>query len=118
VLMLAAVAEVATGLALLFVPALVVSLLLGQELTGIAVAIARVAGIALLGLGIACWRSALLGMLTYSGLVGLYLAYLSVVDGLTGALLWPVVVLHLVLTALLAQGAVNERGQRAFLANH
>jgi hypothetical protein len=118
VLMFAACGEIATGLALLCVPSLVAGLLLGQELTGIAVAIARVAGIALIGLGMACWRSALLGMLTYSGLVGLYLAYLSVADGLTGLLMWPVVVLHLILAALLMRGAISEKTERAFLANH
>ena len=54
-LIFAAVAEAATGLALLIVPSLVGQLLLGEELTGIAVFVARVAGIALIGLGAACW---------------------------------------------------------------
>ena len=55
VLALAAVGEEATGLALLIVPSLVGRLLLGEELTGIAIPVARVAGIALIALGIACW---------------------------------------------------------------
>ena len=55
VLIFAAVGEAATGLALLIVPSLVGQLLLGAELTGIAVTVARVAGIALIALGIACW---------------------------------------------------------------
>ena len=55
VLIFAAVAEAATGLALLIVPSLVGQLLLGEELTGVAVPVARVAGIGLIGLGIACW---------------------------------------------------------------
>ena len=77
VLIFAAVAEAATGLALLLVPSLVGQLLLGEELTGIAVPVARVAGIALIGLGIACWPGPpLLGMLIYSAVVALYLAYL------------------------------------------
>jgi hypothetical protein len=46
VLVFAAVGEGATGLALLIVPSLVGQLLLGEELTGIAIPIARVAGIA------------------------------------------------------------------------
>ena len=41
-LMLAAVGEGATGLALLIVPSLVGRLLLGEELSGIAVPVARV----------------------------------------------------------------------------
>ena len=83
-------------------PRLVGQLLLGEELTGIAIPVARVAGIALIALGIACWPGPpLVGMLTYSALVTLYLAYLGFADGLTGVLLWPAVVLHLILTALL-----------------
>ena len=54
-LMLAALGEAGTGLALLLVPALVGRLLLGTELVGVAVPVARVAGIALLALGLACW---------------------------------------------------------------
>jgi hypothetical protein len=57
-LIFAAVAEAATGLALLIVPSLVGHLLLGEDLTGIAVPVARVAGIALIGLGVACWPDA------------------------------------------------------------
>ena len=42
-----AVAEAATGMALLIVPSLVGRLLFGGELTGVAVPVARVTGIAL-----------------------------------------------------------------------
>jgi len=107
----AAVAEAATGLALLIVPSLVVQLLLGAQLTGVAIPVARVAGIALIGLGIACWPGPpLVGMLTYSALVTLYLGYLSLAGGLTGVLLWPAVALHVILTALLARDIMQ--GQR------
>jgi hypothetical protein len=69
----AAVAEAATGLALLIASSLVVQLLLGEQLAGVAIPVARVAGIALIGLGIACWPGPpLVGMLTYSALVTLY----------------------------------------------
>ncbi len=102
VLALAAVGEEATGLALLIVPSLVGRLLLGEELTGIAIPVARVAGIALIALGIACWPGTpLVGMLTYSAAITLYLAYVGLAGGLTGVLLWPAVVLHVILTALL-----------------
>jgi hypothetical protein len=46
VLTFAAAAEIGTGLALLIVPSLVGQLLLGEELTGVAIQVARVAGIA------------------------------------------------------------------------
>jgi hypothetical protein len=50
----AAAVEAATGLALLVVPSIVGQLLLGQELVGVAMPVARVAGIALIGLAVAC----------------------------------------------------------------
>jgi hypothetical protein len=100
----AAVAEAATGLGLLFVPSLVGQLLLGEQIVGVAIPGARVAGIALLGLSISCWPGPpLAGMLTYSALVMLYLAYLGFAGGLAGILLWPAVVLHVVLTVLLGR---------------
>jgi uncharacterized membrane protein len=99
----AAIGELATGVALLAVPSLVGRLLVGAEITGVAVPIARVFGIALIALGIACLPGlALAGMLTYGALVALYLAYLGIAGGFTGVLLWPAVGLHLVLTFLLA----------------
>jgi hypothetical protein len=99
----AVIGEVLTGLALLIVPVLVGQLLLGVEFSGAAVPAARVAEIALIGLSIACLPGlALAGMLTYGALVMLYLGYLGFVGGFTGILLWPAVVVHAVLTALLA----------------
>jgi hypothetical protein len=106
VLVLTAVGEGATGAALLIAPSLVGQVLFGEELTGIAVTVARVTGIALIALAVACWPGTpLLGMLTYSAAVTLYLAYVGFVGGSTGALLWPVVVLHLLLTLLLARAS-------------
>ena len=104
VLKFAAVGEAATGLALLIAPSLVSWLLLGTELTGVSIPIARVTGIALIGLGIACWPGcrALCGMLTYGALVTLYLTYVGIRGEWVGPLLWPAVVLHAVLTLLLA----------------
>jgi hypothetical protein len=110
VLVLAAVGEAATGLALLIVPSLVGRLLLGEDLAGIAIPVARVAGIALVALGIACWpgppRAA---MLTYGAAVTVYLAYLGLSGDMGGVLLWPAVVLHAVLTALLIRAPAAGR---------
>ena len=104
VLIFAAIGEAVTGLALLIVPSLVGRLLLGEELTGLALPVARVAGIALIALGIACWPGPpLVGMLTYSAVVTLYLAYLGFAVGLTGVFLWPAVALHGVLSILLGR---------------
>ena len=104
VLILAAVGEAGMGLALLIVPVLAGRLLLGEDLTGIAIPVARVAGIALIALGVACWPGPpLVGMLIYSVAVMLYLAYLGFAGGSTGVLLWPAVILHVTLAALLTR---------------
>jgi hypothetical protein len=109
VLVLAALGEAATGAALLLVPSLVGHLLFGAELAGVAAAVARVTGIALIGLGVACWPGPpLLGMLTYSTAVTLYLAYGGFAGGLSGRLLWPAVVVHAVLAGLLARAWLKE----------
>jgi len=113
VLILAAVGEIATGMALLLIPSLVGDWLLGVELTGMALTVARVAGIALIGLGVACWPGPpRIGMLFYSGAVTLYLAYVGIAAEFAGVLLWPVVVLHAILTALLARSLPGDSATR------
>lgn len=105
----AALAEAATGVALIVAPALVSRLLLGTELSDVAVVVGRVAGISLLALGVACWpgkeptRAPLGGMAIYGFLVTLYLLYLGIRGEWVGPLLWPAVALHAVLTLLLAR---------------
>jgi hypothetical protein len=114
VLGLAALAEVVTGLALLIAPLLVGQWLLGEELIGVAVPVARVAGIALIALGLACLPGkALIGMLTYSAGVTLYLAYVGVARGSAGILLWPAVVLHAVVTTLLTRVLATGKAAKA-----
>ncbi len=109
-LVFAAVAEAATGLALLLVPSLVGLVLLGEGLAGAALAVARVAGIALIGLGLACWPGPpVTGMLAYSAAVTVYLGYLGLTGGASGILLWPAVVAHLVLSILLARDRLADR---------
>src|SRR5882724_7561428 len=100
-----AVAEGATGVAFIVMPSVIGRLLLGAELTGVAIPISHVTGIALIALGIACLprSTALLGMLTYTVLVTPYLFYLGIRGEWVGVLLWPAVILHMILTALLAR---------------
>jgi hypothetical protein len=106
VLIFAAVVEVATGLVLLIVPSLAGQLLFGQQFTGVTVVIARVTGIALV---IACWPGPpLVGMLVYGAAVTLYLAYVGLMDGLTGVFLWPAVALHAVLSMLLGSASLTS----------
>ena len=50
-----AVIEAATGVGLVALPAVIVRLLLGTEISGVSIPLGRVAGVALLALGVACW---------------------------------------------------------------
>jgi hypothetical protein len=114
VLALAAVAEIATGAALLIAPSRVGELLIGTALAGPAVIVARVAGLALVSLGLACWPlTPLLGMLTYSVLTTLYLGCKGLDGEATGPLLWPAVGLHVVFSVLLARGAVRRTAAKS-----
>lgn len=101
VLTITAIAEAATGLVLLVVPSLVGRLLLGAELVGVAIPVARVLGIALIALGIACWpgRTALCGLLTYNSLATVYFIVLGIGGQFVGPLLWPAAILHAGLAA-------------------
>jgi hypothetical protein len=114
VLAVAAVSEGATGLALLTYPRIVIRLLLGAEVIGIAEVVSRFGGIGLIGLGVACWpsdspRQALHGMLTYGTLAALYLAYIGVRGQGFGALLWPAVVVHAILIILLLRARYGKK---------
>jgi hypothetical protein len=51
-----------------------------------------------------CWPGPpLVGMLIYSTVVTLYLAYLGFAGRLTGTFLWPAVALHLILSTFLGR---------------
>ena len=101
--------EAATGLGLIALPALVVRLLLGSELLGAGIPLGRLAGVALLALGIACWLASFdtqncaargivsamalynLGAVLVIGAAGLQSQAISI-------FLWPAVILHTAMT--------------------
>jgi len=92
-------------LALIAVPAIVVRLLFGAEISGASVPLGRVAGAALLALGVACWlargdtpsraaRGLIVAMLMYNLVATAVLAFAGIGLRLHGVALWPAVVLH------------------------
>jgi hypothetical protein len=104
-LKLTAFIEAATGLGLIAVPDFVVQLLLGGELLGAGVPLGRVAGAALLSLGIACWlasfdiescaaRGMVSAMAFYNLGVVLILSAVGLQSQPIGIALWPAVILH------------------------
>jgi len=125
--MVTAAAETATGLALLGLPMLVASLLLGASLdTPAALVVARVTGAALLSIGIACWlarndaqsraaRGLIAALLLYNAAVTAVLVHAGTGLGLFGIGLWPAVVLHVAMAAwciacLRSQNLIRQDG--------
>ena len=118
VLALAASAEAGTGVILFAYPPIIVRLLFGAEINGAGLIMSRLAGIALIGLGVACWPGnsvfhPLNGMLTYSTLAMLYLSYIGVRGEAVGVLLWPAVVVHAILVVLLVRARFKEQQRPA-----
>jgi len=106
-LAIAAGVELLTGLALIMVPAVVVRALLGGEVAGVGIGIARICGLAMLALGIACWPmpqpalTSLRALLIYNLLITPYLAW-QLLRGVTAKGLAVALSAHAVLTVLLA----------------
>jgi hypothetical protein len=119
-ILVSAVLETGTGLALLLVPRFVVRILLGAALVGPGVATSRLCGIALISLGVASWprwqptqptrhrpdRRAIRALLVYNASATAYLAGLMALDGDRGLLLLPAIAIHAVLAVLLARVVV------------
>ena len=105
-LRLTAIIEIPTGLGLMIVPSVLVRLLLGSPLdTSAGVMLGRVAGAALLALGVACWlarddtqspaaRGLVAAMLLYNISAVAVLTFAGCGLGLHGVVLWPAVILH------------------------
>jgi len=113
-LMLAALFEAGAGVILLANPSIAVRLVFDVEIVGAGVIVSRLLGVALMGLGAACWpgtdsRRGFYGMTTYGTLATLYLIYIGVRGGMIGVLLWPAVVVHAILVVLLVGARFREQ---------
>ena len=103
--------EGGTGLVLVAFPSLVATLLLGSPLDAPgALTVARVAGVALLAVVVACWlarhdghgraaRGVVGAMALYNAGVLAVLGHACLVLGLSGIALWPAVLVHAVMAA-------------------
>jgi hypothetical protein len=125
----AALIEVGAGLSLLGLPALGIWLLLGvRGPSPEALIVARVCGVAMLAIGVACWfarddrgspsrRGLLWAMLVYNLGVCAVLSFAGLGFQMAGVGLWPVVGLHGVLTIWCARIAAGwESGARRAVA--
>jgi hypothetical protein len=110
-LVVTGVVEAGTGLALLFDPLALMSLLLGAKSgSPEALFVARIAGAALLAIGVACGLASgdtgsraqlgvLTGILVYNVAIILLLGYAGMFFRPVGVALWPAVVVHTALAA-------------------
>lgn len=110
ILTFTSIIESATGLTLLVLPSFLIKILFASTLdTPITVTVARVAGVAILALGIACWfarnegqnpaaRGLVIAMLLYNTVIALVLIYAALGLSLLGLGLWPVVLLHMTMS--------------------
>ena len=125
-LMVSAVFEAGIGIGLLAVPSVVAQVLLGAPLDApVALTVARVAGVALLALGVACWlaaseqscaaRGVVSAMVIYNLGAALVLGVGALGSQLGGIGLWPAVILHAAMTvwcitSLLRKPATSSSG--------
>lgn len=105
-LVITAIGEAATGLAAAASPSLVTRLLFAVEVPeGVGIVLSRIAGVALLAIGGACWlarresngaalRGLLAGVLIYDFAVAAVLVHAGLVLGMAGVVLWPAVIAH------------------------
>lgn len=109
-LIVTAVVELPAGAALLIAPSLTTELMLGAGLGSPAAAmVGRVAGAALVSIGLSCWlerdrvrsgpRTGLVtGLLAYNISIPVLLTYAAVVENISGIAFWPGIGLHSILT--------------------
>jgi len=97
--------EAGTGIALATVPALPVSILFGSSLDTVGSLVARVAGVALLSLAVACYlarndvqsgaaNGLICAMLLYNTSAAALMIYAAMALKLAGPGLWPITILH------------------------
>jgi hypothetical protein len=109
-LVVTALLEGVTGLALVALPSRLVTLLLGSSIEAPAAAtLARIAGVALVTLAVTCWlargdaqsraaRGLVAAMALYHTGVAIVLAYASLGLALSGLGLWPTALFHAAMT--------------------
>lgn len=100
-LVVTAIAELGAGLALLIAPSLTVRLLLGAGLESPeSVLLGKIAGSALLAIGLSCWLGRhqpgglVAGLLLYNAALVLLFLDAGLVEKMHGIGIWPAVVVH------------------------
>ena len=123
-LIVTALIEVGASVALLCCPSATVALLLGSRLDmPVAVTLGRLAGAALLALGVACWlakhdgqsgaaRGLVSGMVLYNLGAVVILGLAGIRSDSAGVGLWPAVVLHVAMTVWCVASLLETQSRR------
>jgi len=113
--------EAVTGILLLISPSLPVSILFDSPVDNpVGLLIGRLAGAALLSLGVACWlvrndeksgatTGIVIAMLVYNVVALALLTYAGLIVHLSGVGLWPAVFIHVVLTIWCIKNILGRR---------
>jgi hypothetical protein len=106
----AAAIEAVAGIALAIDPSFFSWLIFGAALPAVGSAVARVGGVGLLALAVACWPlrgvatpTATRGLLVYNVLAAIFFLYVGITHQFVGVLLWPAAALHATFSVLLAR---------------
>lgn len=118
IVMAAAWLEIAVGTTFVVAPYVPCVLLFDSKPEGIGSPLARWVGISLFALGIACLpakhtephRRAGLGLFVFNAGLAILLACFGAISSVHGFLLWPVVILHAVIAAMLLPSLFSTRG--------
>jgi hypothetical protein len=116
-----AVIEAGAGLALLAMPVIVVKLLLGADISFATIPLGRVAGVALLALGVACWaargdaqsraaRGIVAAMLVYNFGAVVVLGATGIWSQTAGIAMWPAVIIHAAMAIWCVKLLLRARG--------
>jgi hypothetical protein len=101
--------EIVVGATLLTAPDYPCQLLFAAKPEGLGLALARIGGLGLFALGLACLpskatgahRNAVFGLFVFNFGVAVLLAWVAIATTFSGVLLWPTVVLHAIIAAAL-----------------
>ena len=122
-LLVTAVLEAGIGIGLLVVPSAVAQILLGAPLElPAALTVARVAGVALLALGVACWlaafdsqscaaRGVASAMVIYNLGAAIILGVAGIQSARAGIGVWPAVFLHVAMAGWCIMNLLGQRNQ-------
>ena len=113
--------EIAVGVTVIVAPNFLCVLLFATRPEGAGMPIARLAGIALLALGISCLpsvqtgprRNSVLGLVVYNVGAAILFAWVGVATALHGFLLWPAAILHAGIAAALLPQFLTRRSLAA-----